>query len=112
VLTPPFAIRISQLTGLPYRQTPLLLSDPTYASIRLVLRLPKGAAAALPGAADIRDGDRAIAIRDRQEGAALVLDRVVSIPAGRVRPDEYKALQQFARQGDDATMRDVVIQLP
>ena len=43
VLVPPFPIRISQITRLPRRQTPLLLGEPTYAAVHLTLKLPPGA---------------------------------------------------------------------
>jgi len=41
-----------------------------------------------------------------------VLDRVFDIPATRIRPDEYAAFQKFARGSDEATERDIRIQLP
>ena len=41
----------------------------------------------------------------------LILDRLIDIPAGRVLPADYAKLQKFARAADDATMRDIVINL-
>ncbi|HKQ69164.1 MAG TPA: hypothetical protein VJT73_07490, partial [Polyangiaceae bacterium] len=110
VLVPPFPVRISQITRLPRRQTPLLLGEPTYASIRLSFKLPPGARVATPlRPVEIHDRERKVIVRDKQEGPALVLDRVIDIPAGRVEPSAYGALQTFARQADEATMREVVI---
>jgi hypothetical protein len=109
VLVPPFAIRISQITRLPRRQTPLLLGEPTYAAIHLTFKLPPGArvvSALAP--VEIKDQDRKVVVRDRMEGQSLVLDRVIDIPAGRVEPGAYSALQEFSRQADEATMRDIV----
>jgi tetratricopeptide (TPR) repeat protein len=111
VLTPPFAIRISQLTSLPRRQTPLLLGDPTYASIKLALKLPRGAVVRGLAPVEVKDGDRRVIVKDRQEGGTLILERLIDIPAGRVQPSEYAGLQRFARAADDATMRDIVITL-
>ncbi len=110
VMAPPFPIRISQITRLPRRQTPLLLGEPTYASIRLSFKLPPGARVVSSLAPiEIKDRDRKVTVRDRQEGQNLVLERVIDIPAGRVEPAAYPELQNFARRADEATMRDIVI---
>jgi hypothetical protein len=112
ILVPPFAIRISQIARLPRRQTPLLLGEPTYASIHLSLKLPEGArvvSSLTP--VEVKDQDRRVTVRDRQEGQTLVLDRVIDIPAGRIEPAAYGALQDFVRRADEATMRDIVISL-
>ncbi len=112
LLSPPFAIRISQLTSLPSRQTPLILPDPTYAAVKISLKLPPGAMVVGTTRAEVRDGDRRVAVLDRQEGGTLILERIIDIPAGRVQPGAYADLQKFARDADDATMRDVRIRLP
>ena len=41
VLSPPFAPRVSQLTTLPARQTPLLIGDATHQEVRLTIQLPR-----------------------------------------------------------------------
>jgi tetratricopeptide (TPR) repeat protein len=110
VLVPPFAVRISQIARLPRRQTPLVLGEPTYASIRLSFKLPEGArviSSLTP--VEVRDHDRRVVVRDRQEGQTLVLERIIDIPAGRIEPAAYPELQEFVRQADEATMRDIVI---
>jgi hypothetical protein len=110
VLVPPFAIRISQIARLPRRQTPLVLGEPTYTSVRLVFKLPEGAriVSSLPPV-EVKDRDRRVIVRDRQEGQTLILERIIDIPAGRIEPAAYGDLQTFARQADEATMRDIVI---
>ncbi len=112
VLAPPFPIRISQITRLPSRQTPLLLGEPTYASIRLSFTLPPGAkvVSALEPV-EIKDQDRRVMVRDRVDGHTLVLERTIDIPAGRIEPTGYPTLQAFARRADEATMRDIVISM-
>jgi hypothetical protein len=110
VLAPPFPIRISQIARLPHRQTPLLLGEPTYARVRLSFKLPAGAkitSRLLP--VEIKNDDRKVVVHDRQEGQTLVLERTIDIPAGRIEPSGYSNLQTFARQADEATMRDIVI---
>jgi hypothetical protein len=110
VLVPPFAIRISQIARLPRRQTPLVLGEPTYTSVRLSFKLPEGAriVSALPPV-EVKDQDRRVIVRDRQEGQTLILERIIDIPAGRIEPAAYGDLQTFARRADEATMRDIVI---
>jgi cellulose synthase operon protein C len=113
VVAPPFAIRISQLASLPRRQTPLLIREPTYASITLSLRLPPGARLAAPALhAEIKDGDRRVVVDDKEHAGTITLHRVIDIPAGRVTPQDYGALQSFARRADEATLRDVAIVMP
>jgi hypothetical protein len=112
VLVPPFPIRIGQITRLAERQTPLVLGEPTYASVKLSFKLPPGAKIASPLApTEVKDADRKVTVRDRQEKGNLVLEREIDIPAGRVEPPEYKALQAFAGRADEATMREIVITL-
>src|SRR5262249_26473244 len=113
VLPPPFSIRISQVASLPRRQTPLLLGQPTYAKVRLSLKLPANAkviSTLAPG--EVKNDDRKVAVHDRQEGGALVLERLIDIPAGRVEPPGYEALRDFAQRADEMMMRDIVISTP
>lgn len=112
-LDPPLAIRVSQLASLPSRQTPLLIGEPTYAEVRFSLKLPAGAKMQSKLAeVALNDADRVVRVRDREEGDVLVLDRVVDIPAGRVEPEAYSALQEFGREADEATSREIVIAVP
>ena len=75
-------------------------------------KLPPGAKISSPLApADVKDADRKVTVRDREEKGNLVLEREIDIPAGRVEPPAYKALQAFAGRADEATMREIVITL-
>ncbi len=113
VLAPPFPIRISQISRLPHRQTPLLLGEPTYASIHLSFKLPPGSKILSRfDPVEIKDHDRKVVVRDRMDGPSLVLERTIDIPAGRIEPAGYANLQSFARRADEATMRDIVISSP
>jgi tetratricopeptide (TPR) repeat protein len=110
VLAPPFPIRISQITRLPRRQTPLLLGEPTYARVHLSFKLPPGSKVVTRlDPVEVKDHDRKVVVRDRQEGPMLVIERTIDLPAGRIEPAGYSTLQSFARRADEATMRDILI---
>ena len=112
LVTPPFAPRLGQLAVLPARQTPLLLVESTEQEIVLNLKLPPGAHP--PGTlarSEVRDGDRRIVIQDRVEGDSIVLDRRVSLPAGRVQIDAYPKFSSFARTADDALSSSIRVRL-
>jgi hypothetical protein len=112
LVTPPFAPRLGQLAALPARQTPLLLVESTEQEILLNLKLPPGAQAQSQLArADVRDGERRISIQDRVEGTTIVLDRKVSLPAGRVQIDAYRQFSTFARTADDALSSSIRVRL-
>src|SRR5690606_41570570 len=112
-MDPPLAIRISQLASLPTRETPLLMAEPTYAEIRFSLKLPEGAKAKiLQPPVEVKDAERIVRIKDRQEGDYLVLDRLIDIPSGRVEPSAYPSLKNFAREADEAISREIVIAVP
>ncbi|WP_437525641.1 hypothetical protein WME79_39165 [Sorangium sp. So ce726] len=114
VITPPFGVRVASLASLPVRETPLYLSEQiaTRSEVRLRVKLPAGARVVTklaPSTAD--DEGRAVRVNDRVDGGALVLDRFLELPAGRVQPDAYTKFQQFARAADSALDRDIVVQL-
>jgi hypothetical protein len=112
VVSPPFGARLSQLAVLPVRQTPLLLVDATHQRIKLKLELPPGAKLeALSPPRSVRDGERAVTVRDAQQGNSLVLDREIELPAGRVQPNDYGKFQEFARQADEALFHSVRVRL-
>ncbi|WP_437315293.1 hypothetical protein [Sorangium sp. So ce385] len=114
VLSPPFGVRVASLASLPVRETPLYLSEQiaTRSEVRLRVKLPPGARVATrlaPFAAD-NDG-RTVRVSDRLDGGALLLDRFLELPAGRVQPDAYPRFQRFARAADGALDRDIVVLL-
>jgi hypothetical protein len=114
VISPPFLVHLSNLAGLPARETPLYISEAiaTRSVVNLRVKLPAGANVATrltPISAE--EGGRTVTVSDRLERGDLVFDRVVDLPAGRVQPEAYKAFQQFARSADAALKRDVVVVL-
>ncbi len=106
-----FPAHLSALATLPSRETPLLLSAASHMETKLTIVLPK--TMNLPAsldAVDLIDGDRATRVHDRVEGHALVLDRVVDMPAGRVAPGApYAAFQHFTQASDTALEREIVV---
>lgn len=112
ILTPPFSPRISQLATLPTRQTPLLFADATHQEVRLKLALPPGARVETPpGNVRVADADRSVTVRDKLDRGALIIERVLDLPAGRVQPTDYAKFAQFARRADDALSSSIRISL-
>jgi hypothetical protein len=108
LLSPPFAATLSRLAVLPARKTPVVLSGPIDQSVRLRIELPPGVIVKSPlRERRITDGDRVVILRDRVEGSTLILDRKVSVPAGRITPAQYGSFVRFARQADDALARAI-----
>ena len=106
VLVPPFAIRISQIARLPRRQTPLVLGEPTYASIHLTFKLPPDAR--------VVSSLTAVEVKDREGACSCAIGRrgkprarrSSTIPAGRIEPAAYGDLQDShaGRTGDPARL--------
>ena len=114
LISPMFPLQLGGLAGLPARETPLYISESlaTRVAVKLRVKLPVGARVSTtltPSSSD--DEGRFARVQDRVEGAELVLDRVMDLPAGRVLPDKYARFQAFARQVDAALHRDVSVTL-
>jgi hypothetical protein len=102
VIGPPFTLRISQLTALPARQTPLLMPDATRRDVRVRVKLPPGYRVRdRVGGMKVQDGDRRVTVSDVAKDGVLTLSRIVDLPAGRVRPADYPRFVEFARRADD-----------
>jgi hypothetical protein len=102
VIGPPFTLRISQLTALPARQTPLLMTDATRRDVTVRVKLPAGFRVRdRVGNMKVQDGDRRVSVSDVAKDGVLTLSRIVDLPAGRVRPADYPRFVEFARRADD-----------
>jgi len=111
-IAPPFSLRVAQLATLPTRQTPLLIGEATHQEVKLRVVLPKGASLMdVVAGSTLKDGDRQVKIADRIDGEALLLDRALDIPAGRVQPEAYPSFLEFARRADAALGRDIRVRL-
>ncbi|AUX25847.1 hypothetical protein SOCEGT47_064000 [Sorangium cellulosum] len=114
VLSPPFRVRMSGLASLPTRETPLYLSEQiaTRSEVRLRVKLPPGARVITKLSPTSTENEgRVVRVNDRLDGGALLLDRFLEVPAGRVQPDAYPRFQRFARAVDSAIDRDIVVRL-
>ena len=112
VISPPFNAPLGALATLPTRQTTLLLAEASRIEIRLRIKLPAGARVTTPlENTELHDGDRSVVVHDRMEEDVLVLDRVVDLPAARIKPSAYAQFQKFARAADEATQREIRIEL-
>ena len=114
LVPPPFPMQLAKLAQLPSRETPLYISEQlaTRVELQLTVKLPPGArvSTGLEPAAVENDG-RSARVKDRSEAGALVFDRVVDIPAGRVKVEDYAKFQSFAQRADALLHRDVVVTL-
>lgn len=114
VVDVPFLPRLGNLAELPTRETPVYLSEQiaTDLTVRLSVALPAGATVeTLSEPGDLKNGGRAVVIKDRLDGRKLVLERSVQVPAGRVPPERYAAFRTFVRGADAALHRPVRIKL-
>jgi hypothetical protein len=114
LISPVFPLRLGGLAGLPARETPIYISEgiATRVAVKLRIKLPAGAKVATslaPTSAD--DEGRVVRVQDHVDQGDLVLDRVMDLPAGRIRPDDYARFQHFARKVDAALHREVSVTL-
>ena len=111
-LKPPLTMKIGGIAGLEARQTPLLLPEATHTEVHLAIKLPKGASVTSPLAPrELKDGDRFVRVTDGEAGGVLKIDRIIDMPAGRVQVDEYAAFRTFVLGVDEATSREILIQV-
>jgi cellulose synthase operon protein C len=113
VIQPPsFGPRLSQFATLPARQTPLLLVESVAQNVKLSIELPPGASVMASAPAQrIENGERVVLLKDSASGKNLVLERSVSLPAGRVQPNDYAAFLDFTRRADEALTGSVRVKL-
>ncbi len=114
LVPPPFPMQLAKLSQLPTRETPLYISEQlaTRVELKLTVKLPAGArvTTGLEPSSTENDG-RTARVNDRAEAGALVFERVVDIPAGRVKVEDYSKFQSFAQRADALLHRDVVVSL-
>ena len=106
-----FPMHLAQLAGLPSRQTPLLLGASSHVDVKFEIVLPESMRmpASLPDG-ELHDGERVVVVKDAIHGHAILLERSVDIPAGRVRPGaEYAQFGHFVQEADALLERDIAI---
>lgn len=108
LLSPPFMPRLTGLTPLARRATPLLIQQETSQSLDLSLELPEGMKATSEHVSDQTDLS-SYQIKDETDSGQIHLKRVVSTRAGRVPVSQYASFQKYANQADAALSRAVRI---
>jgi tetratricopeptide (TPR) repeat protein len=111
VLKSLFPVNIAQVASLSVRQTPLLLASSSHVEVKFRITTPAGMSlpGSLPGG-ELRDGDRSVTVADAVEGHAIVLRRLVDIPAGRVQPGaEYARFVSFTQQADRLLAKEIAL---
>jgi hypothetical protein len=111
VLKSLFPLRLAQLATLPQRQTPVFLGSSSHVEVKFQVVVPETwkVPTSLP-TGEAKDGERVVRVADAVHGHAIVLDRYVDIPAGRVQPgEEYARFQRFAQEADALVEREIVL---
>jgi hypothetical protein len=111
LLSPPYTPKLSQFGSLPSRQTPMLFGVERNWRVKLTIRLPQGAKVEAIEDAEFSFRGYRVSIRDRIDDGRLILERTVSLPAGRISPTDYDRFVRFTRDADAALSRDIEIKL-
>lgn len=101
LINPPFMPRLSQLTTLATRVTPLLIGQDTRQTLRIKISLPPGTKTKVETARG-KSAFAEYSVADEANANTLTLVREVVTHAGRVAPAEYPAFQLFTNQADAA----------
>jgi len=105
---PGFTPRLGQFATLPTRQTPLLMVESISQDVRLTVELPEGTSIETTFAPQhLANGERKVSVDDSAKGRTLVFERHVSLPAGRIQPQDYGAFLEFTRRSDEALASSV-----
>lgn len=106
LLSPPFMPRLTGLTPLAQRATPLLIEQETSQSLDLELSLPEGMTAKVaPGTDKVEFSSYDVS--DKADPGKVHLVRNISTKAGRVAVDEYAAFQKYTNQADAVLNRAI-----
>lgn len=110
-LVPPYTPNLSQFGALPTRQTPMLFTSERNWRVKLTISLPPTARIENVPTSEFTFNDYRVAIRDRVEDGQLVLEREISLPAGRIATEDYEEFVRFTRDADAALSREFEIDL-
>lgn len=109
VIEPPLMPRLTRLATLPERQTPLLIREAMHQSARLEIAIEPGTQVWGLRQGEVEEGEYRVVARDAVKGGTLVLDREVSIAAGRVSPAEYPRFLAFTRDAEQLLSQPIVL---
>lgn len=108
LLSPPFMPRLTGLTPMAQRATPLLIQQETSQSLDLELELPPGMVAIAERESQTTDLS-AYHIKDEVKDGKIHIRREVSTHTGRVPVSKYASFQKYANQADAALSRAIRI---
>ncbi len=109
LLVPPLMPELTRLASLPERQTPLLIREAMHQRSRLEIRLAPGARVSGLSRGHVSDAGHDVVAKDTESGGVLVLEREVSIPAGRVALADYARFRTFTEQGERLLSQSILI---
>ena len=91
----------------------MLLPEATHTEVKLLIKLPKGATVTSSvEPREVKEGDRIARVADAiLPDGVLRIERSLDIPAGRVQVEEYAAFRNFTIATDEATSREIAIQV-
>lgn len=108
LLSPPFMPRLTGLTPLAQRATPLLIQQETTQSLDLELDLPQGMKAITQRESQTTDLST-YHIKDEVKSGKVRIVREASTRTGRIPVSQYAAFQKYANQADAALGRAIRI---
>lgn len=109
VIEPPLMPRLTRLASLPERQTPLLIREAMHQSARLEIALEPGTQVWGTRQGEVKLGEYRVVARDVVSDDKLVLEREVSIAAGRVSPADYARFVAFTREAEQLLAQPIVL---
>jgi cellulose synthase operon protein C len=109
VIEPPLMPRLTRLASLPERQTPLLIREAMHQSARLEIAIEPGTQVWGARQGVVEQGEYRVVARDVVKDRVLVLDREVSIAAGRVSPADYARFLAFTRDAEQLLAQPIVL---
>lgn len=108
LVDPPFMPRLSQLTPLARRATPLLITDTTAQGLDLKIDLPEGMSAQVDRASASTEWSQ-FEVQDKASQKELHLVRDVRSEAGRISTEDYQRFQAYTVRADAALSRPIRI---
>jgi hypothetical protein len=109
VIAPPLMPRLSLLTGLATRQTPLLIREAMHQRVRFELQIDPAIRVLGLANGQLEHGPHRVRARDELRAGRLVIDREASIAAGRVAPDDYERFAAFTREAERLLLQPLVL---
>jgi hypothetical protein len=109
VIEPPLMPRLTRLAALPERQTPLLIREAMHQSARLEIAIGPSTQVWGLRQGEVQEGQYRVVARDEVKGGVLVLDREVSLAAGRVSPADYARFLAFTQQAEQLLAQPIVL---